>query len=62
MKKLKPWQLTKEARAAMHKDLGRLSRRDLEDKYIDQHEQVQRFLRAMKKLGQSITELKLLGL
>jgi hypothetical protein len=56
-KKPKPWQLTADETARVK----RMPRDQLEREYIAQAEQINRFLRVMKKLGQSISELQALG-
>lgn len=61
MKKSKRWRYSKKERDDIRRELVKLSRTELEGRFIAQQEQIQRFLRAAKKLGQSITELQLLG-
>lgn len=56
-KERKPWQLTPEEIA----DIKRMSHADLLKAFIQQKEQVNRFMRALTKLKQSISEMKLLG-
>lgn len=57
----KLWKFNLEEREGLRLGLKSMSRRQLEDQYLDQAEQVQRFLRAIKKLKQAITELTITG-
>jgi len=57
MKKRKPWQLSRKEREAV----TQMSRTELERQFIAQQEQINRFLRVMLKLRDSIASLQSLG-
>jgi hypothetical protein len=57
-KKKKPWKLSLEE----CEQIRRMPRQDLDRLHIAQQEQIRRFLRVIKKLRDSITELQSLGM